>query len=113
MASTDCAANDPIEWATRRSGRSPWSMLAPYAATWLAKAPESYTRTSKRAARRAAPGGGLVYVGGGFPTIDGAGQSHIAVSEGDVLAEERRRRCVAPRSRTRWRVAEPERPSRS
>ncbi len=29
---TDCAANEPIEWAKRNSGRSP-CRLAPYAAT--------------------------------------------------------------------------------
>ena len=47
-------------------------------ATWAPSAGGNSSTTPTVTSVRLAPGGGLVYVGGGFTTIDGASQSHIA-----------------------------------
>jgi PQQ-like domain len=46
--------------------------------TWAPAAGGNSSTTPTVTSVRLAPGGGLVYVGGGFTTIDGASQSHIA-----------------------------------
>ena len=45
---------------------------------WAPSAGGNSSSTPTVTSVRLAPGGGLVYVGGGFTTIDGASQSHIA-----------------------------------
>ena len=45
---------------------------------WAPSAGGNSSTTPTVTSVRLAPGGGLVYVGGGFTTIDGASQSHIA-----------------------------------
>jgi hypothetical protein len=46
--------------------------------TWAPAAGGNSSSTPTVTSVRLAPGGGLVYVGGGFTTIDGASQNHIA-----------------------------------
>jgi hypothetical protein len=47
-------------------------------AAWAPSAGGNASSTPTVTSVRLAPGGGLVYVGGGFTTIDGASQNHIA-----------------------------------